>query len=69
MAAKRVVKQDGKTYRQTWRGKWVADKDIFSRDKVERDWLGRPRIQRDWLGRQKVERDWLGRPIIPPEHK
>lgn len=60
-------KQDGKTYRQDWKGDWVADKDWKGDDKVERDWLGNPKIERDWLGHQKVARDWKGDPVIQPE--
>ena len=61
------IKQNGKTYRQDWKGDWVADKDWKGDDKVERDWLGNPKIERDWLGHQKIERDWKGDPIVPPE--
>lgn len=66
IAGRKVIKQDGKTYRQNWRDAWVADKTFFGNDKVERDFWGRPKIERDWLGRQKVEKDWLGRPGILP---
>ena len=64
----RIIKQDGRNYRQDWLGNWVAEKDWLGQDKVETDWLGNPKIERDWLGRQKVETDWLGRPIVPPKY-
>lgn len=58
------VKQDGKTYRQSFLGSWEAEKDCFGNDIVETDWLGNPKIETDWLGNQKTETDWLGNPII-----
>jgi hypothetical protein len=65
MGDERVIRQDGKTYRQDWKGDWVADKDWLGNDKVETEWLGNPKIETDWLGSAKVETDWLGNPIIP----
>jgi ABC-type cobalt transport system substrate-binding protein len=64
---KKVIKQNGRTYRQNWMGNWEADKDWTGNDKVERDWLGNPKIETDWKGDQKIERDWKGDPIIPPK--
>jgi len=64
---KRIIKQDGKTYRQDWLGNWQAETNWLGQDKVETDWLGKPKIETDWLGQQKIETDWLGTPIVPPE--
>lgn len=63
----RIIKQDGKTYRQNWLGQWVPDTDWVGNDKVERDWFGNPKIERDWIGNEKIERDWFGNPIVPPK--
>ncbi len=63
----RVIKQDGRMYRQNWLGNWNADKDWMGNDEVERDWLGNPKIETDWKGDQKIERDWKGDPTVPPK--
>lgn len=63
----KVIKQDGKTYKQNGWGDWVAETDWLGNDKVETDWLGNPKIETDWLGNQKIETDWLGNPIISPK--
>ncbi|MCK4815212.1 hypothetical protein KA005_05535 [bacterium] len=53
----KVIKQDGKTYKQNGWGDWVA----------ETDWLGNDKVETDWLGNPKIETDWLGNPIISPK--
>jgi hypothetical protein len=64
----RIIKQDGKTYRQTgWNGKWVADTDWIGKPITETDWAGKPVVETDWAGKQKIETDWAGKPIIPPD--
>jgi hypothetical protein len=63
----KVIKQDGRTYRENWTGNWEADKDWTGNDKVERDLLGNPKIETDWKGDQKIETDWKGVPIVPPK--
>jgi hypothetical protein len=66
----RIIKQDGKTYRQTgWTGKWVPDTGWTGKPKVETDWTGKPKIETDWTGKQKIETDWKGKPIVPPDKK
>jgi hypothetical protein len=65
----RIIKQNGKTYRQNWSGNWEADKDELGRDKVERDWKGDPVIEKDWKGDQKIERDLKGDPEVPLHKK
>lgn len=67
MGNERVIKQDGKTYRQDWKGDWIADTDIFGRDKVETDIFGIPKIETDAFGYQVIEADSFGFPIIPPD--
>ena len=63
----RIIKQDGRTYRDGIFG-WDADKDFFG-DKVERDIFGDPKIETDIFGDQKIETDIFGDPIVPPKKK
>jgi len=53
----RIIKQDGRTYRQNPLGNWVADKDLIGADKVDNG----------WKGAQEIERDWKSDPIVPPK--
>lgn len=63
----RIIKQDGKTYRQDWKGDWKPDTDWKGDPKIETDWLGTPKIETDWLGNPKIETDWKGDPIVQPD--
>jgi len=58
------IRQDGRTYHQTFTGRWEADRDIFGNEIVDRDIFGNPRIERDIFGNQVIERDVFGNPII-----
>lgn len=67
MSDDKIIKQDGKTYRQDWKGDWKPDTDWKGDPKVETDWKGDPKIETDWKGDQKIETDWKGDPIVPPD--
>ena len=69
MSDEKVIKQDGKTYRQDWKGDWKPDTDWKGDAKVETDWKGAPKIKTDWKGDQKIETDWKGDPIVQPDKK
>lgn len=64
----KAIFQDGKTYRQTFTGNWVADTTFFGNPKIDLDFWGNPRIKTDLWGNQIVERDLFGNPVIPVEY-
>lgn len=65
----RIIRQDGRTYREDSIRGWVPDKDFLGSDVVERDIFGDPEIERDIFGDQKIERDIFRDPIVPPKKK
>ncbi|HJH29447.1 MAG TPA: hypothetical protein C5S51_07120 [Methanosarcinaceae archaeon] len=65
----RIIKQDGRTYRNNSLFGWKADTDIFGNDKVDTDVFGNPEIDTDVFGNQKIETDILSKPIVPPIKK
>lgn len=66
---KKILRQNGKVYRQNMFGEWKAETDWLGNDKVETDFFGNPKVDTDFFGNQKVETDFFGNPIVPDETK
>ncbi len=61
---KRIIQQDGKTYKQNCFGEWIPETNWCGADKVRTNLFNKPIIKTDIFGQQKIETNWSGQPIV-----